>query len=467
MTNKTQEKRTTALWAVLLAAAFAGLLRWPVETAQAVRESLTLYAQVILPALFPFFVLSALVVSSGLASALGRMLEGQMRRLFRVNGRCAAALVLGLIGGYPVGAKTVSELYRSGQCTRAEAQRLLFFCNNAGPAFLIGVVGGGIFHSRAIGLLLEGQMRRLFRVNGRCASALVLGLIGGYPVGAKTTAELYRCGQCSKAEAQRLLFFCNNAGPAFLIGMVGSGIFQSRAVGLLLEGIHVAASLLIGFALRFFPLSAEKSPAPSPAIAAPAKAPAGLLPSAVQGSVAVMLNICGFIVLFGAALTLLDCCGILNTAANALSILLTPLGLDGTWCKILLQGMLELSNGVAALPANQLARSVPMAAFLLGWGGVSVHCQTLSVLEGTGLSIRSCLIGKSLQGVLSAALAGLAIRFWPGAVSAAVLFPAALPAQELPRIGIGVGFFGCGLVLLMLLGGKSQNRGGNQTGNRL
>ena len=387
MTNNTWKKRTTALWAILLAAAFAGLLRWPVETAQAVRDNLALCAQVILPALFPFFVLSSLVVSSGLASALGRPLEGQMRRLFRVNGRCAAALVLGLIGGYPVGAKTAAELYRSGQCTEAEARRLLFFCNNAGPAFLIGVVG--------------------------------------------------------------------------------SGIFQNRRIGLLLAGIHILSALLIGFCLRFVPLSTGRGTVSTQSKDVPVESSAGLLPRAVQSSVTAMLNICGFIVLFGASLALLDCCGILNAATNVLGAMLAPLGLDGAWCKILLQGMLELSNGVAALPAGQLVRSLPMAAFLLGWGGVSVHCQTMSVLEGTGLSSRPCLIGKLLQGMLSAALAELTIRLWPEAISVAALLPASLTTQELPRIGIGIGLFGCGLVLLTLLGGKRQNRAGNQGDNGL
>lgn len=375
------------LWGVLLTAAFAGLLHWSAETAQAVRDSLSLCAEVILPALFPFFVLSSLVVSSGLAATLGRPLEKQMHRLFRVNGACASALVLGLIGGYPVGAKTTAELYRSGQCTRAEAERLLFFCNNAGPAFLIGVVG--------------------------------------------------------------------------------SGIFRSRTIGLLLEGIHILSALMIGFSLRFLPLPNHQKHLSVSGKSAPAEAPARLLPRAIQGSVSAMLNICGFIVLFAAAVTLLDCCGLLSAAAKGFGILLAPLGLDRSECEILLRGMLELTNGAAALDAETLTHSVPMAAFLLGWGGGSVHCQTMSVLEGSGLSARPCLIGKLTQGLLSAALAALGLRIFPASITAAVLLPAAQIPQALPRIGLGVGLFGCGLVLLTLLGGKSQNRAGNQTGNRL
>ena len=96
-------------------------------------------------------------------------------------------------------------------------------------------------------------MNVLFRVNGSCAAALVLGLIGGYPVGAKAAADLYRNGRCNESEARRLLGFCNNAGPSFLIGVVGAGIFQSAKLGLLLEGIHIFSALLIGLLYHFLP----------------------------------------------------------------------------------------------------------------------------------------------------------------------------------------------------------------------
>ena len=127
--------------------------------------------------------------------------------------------------------------------------------------------------------------------------------------------------------------------------------------------------------------------------------------------------------------------------------------------------MLELSSGVAALPSG--ISSVPMAAFLLGWGGLSVHCQTMSVLEGSGLSIRPCLIGKFLHGVLSAALTALALKLWPQAIAASDLLTSPLELHTLPRLALGVGLFGCGLIVLVFLGGKSENRAGNRNGNTL
>lgn len=137
-----------------LLCATAALLHWPQESMAAVREGLNLCGNVILPSLFPFFVLSALIVELGLSQYLGKLLEPVMRPLFHLNGSCACALAMGFIGGYPVGARTAINLYQNGQCTKTEAERLLAFCNNSGPAFILGVVGAGVFGSSQVGLIL-------------------------------------------------------------------------------------------------------------------------------------------------------------------------------------------------------------------------------------------------------------------------------------------------------------------------
>ena len=136
-----RERVRDAMLGLALLCATLALMLYPQPAMEAARSGLRLCYNVIIPSLFPFFVLSSLVVELGLAGYLGRLLEGLMRPLFRVGGACASAVALGFIGGYPVGAKTAIGLYESGQCTRTEAQRLLAFCNNSGPAFILGVVG--------------------------------------------------------------------------------------------------------------------------------------------------------------------------------------------------------------------------------------------------------------------------------------------------------------------------------------
>ena len=130
------------------------LLFLPDVGAQAARDALALCAQTVIPSLFPFFVLSSLLVSCGAADALSHLLSPLMRPLFGLSGTGAAALGLGLCGGYPVGARTAAALVESGALSREEGERLLAFCNNAGPGFLLGICGGAVFSSPRAGAAL-------------------------------------------------------------------------------------------------------------------------------------------------------------------------------------------------------------------------------------------------------------------------------------------------------------------------
>ena len=142
------------IFTLITVAGLVGLVASPTEGFKASKEALDLCLNVIVPTLFPFFVFSSLAVSFGLADILGKAFGSVMKPIFNVNGSCAAALILGLISGFPVGAKTAISLYQKGLCTKTEAERLLSFSNNAGPAFVLGTVGIGIWNSSKIGWIL-------------------------------------------------------------------------------------------------------------------------------------------------------------------------------------------------------------------------------------------------------------------------------------------------------------------------
>lgn len=130
------------------------LCRHTAACADAVRAALKLCLFSALPSLFPFFAAGSLAVSTGLAGACGRLLAPLMRTCFHLPGCGAAALALGFLGGYPAGARMAADLWHAGLCTREEASCLAACCNNTGPAFLIGLCGGGLFHSLRAGVFL-------------------------------------------------------------------------------------------------------------------------------------------------------------------------------------------------------------------------------------------------------------------------------------------------------------------------
>lgn len=137
-------------------ALFAAFLLFPAACADGVRDGLSLAAGQALPALFPFFLASGLLVRSGLPQALTRPAARPLAWLYHLPSSAAPAVILGLTGGYPVGTATTVDLLRQGVLSRDTAARVNAFCNCASPGFCIGLAGLGIFGSARTGAILYG-----------------------------------------------------------------------------------------------------------------------------------------------------------------------------------------------------------------------------------------------------------------------------------------------------------------------
>lgn len=215
-------------------------------------------------------------------------------------------------------------------------------------------------------------------------SLLVLSLFGGYPVGAQAISDAYRQGHLTKTAAHRLLGFCSNAGPAFLFGMVGP-LFTSRIVPWVLWLIHILSALIVGAVL----------PGKSRDTCLLCKSLPLTVPQALEQSLRIMANVCGWIVIFRVILAVM----------NRWILLLLPL--EG---QVLLSGLLELSNGCLALRSVQSEASrFVLSACMLAIGGLCVGMQTVAVTAslGTGLYFP----GKLLQSLISIPMAAAAQYF--------------------------------------------------------
>lgn len=91
------------------------------------------------------------------------------------------------------------------------------------------------------------------------AYAMLMGIISGYPIGAKIVTNFRENGMCSKEECERLLAFTNNSGPLFIIGSVGISMFYNSLIGILLFITHLLACLTVGFVFRFWKRKKEHS----------------------------------------------------------------------------------------------------------------------------------------------------------------------------------------------------------------
>lgn len=229
---------------------------------------------------------------------------------------------------------------------------------------------------------LAGLMEPLYRVPGAGSAALVLGLVGGYPIGASTAAQLCRAGLVSREEGERLLTFCNNSNPVFLISVLGVGVFGSVRTGIWLWLIHLLSALLTGLVFRGRARPARRRQLTRPPAFRAVSAPAALV-EAVAASLRGMASVCAFVVFF--------------------YVLARPLAALGGRAGAALVGLTELFSLTPLLTPDRFG--FILASGMAGWGGLSVLCQTAAVLEGSGLSPWACLRGKAVQGLLAAALA--------------------------------------------------------------
>lgn len=281
-------------------------------------------------------------------------------------------------------------LVRSAVAGEAVRRGLTLCARSVIPALFPYFVVSGLFTSlgfaEGVGRRLALVTEHLFGVGGAGASALFLGLLGGYPAGGRTAGQLYRAGRLEKDEAQRLLAFCNNAGPSFILGVVGLGCFQSLRAGVLLYVIHALSAVLVG-------VLQKKKGRPRRSAPRPLSPPEKILPAfirSVQDSAGAMVRICGFVVFALVVQALLaELTGITHPAAL---------------------GFIELTGGVVRLGSGP--SDFVWAATLLGWGGLSVHGQTAAVLAGTGLRMDRYFLGKLLQAAVSAVLAYMTVRFF-------------------------------------------------------
>lgn len=209
-------------------------------------------------------------------------------------------------------------------------------------------------------------------------SLLIVGLLGGYPVGAQTVASAHRDGHLSESAAKRMTAFCSNAGPAFLFG-IAAAKFDAWWAGWALWGIQILSALTVSALLPGKPLENAKITA---AVPLPVQ-------TALRRSISVMSGVCGWIILFRVVINFL----------NRWILWLLP---DSA--EVLVTGILELTIGCCELELIENAglRFV-IAAGILSFGGVCVAMQTASVLGNLGM--RSYLLGKCIQTVISLILA--------------------------------------------------------------
>lgn len=331
------------LLALVFLAFCASLLLFSSSNLPAVRNGLSLWANSVVPSLFPFFVATELLMNTNFVYIMGKLLNKIMKPLFNIRGEGSFCFLMGLISGYPVGAKIACNFRKNNICTKEECERLLSFTNNSGPLFIVGSIGISMFGNSMIGLLL--LITHIF-------ACITVGIIFRFWKSKNNSSISYLSSHSN---------FNTNSNVSFsnLGEVLGKSITNS-----------ISTILLIG----------------------------------------------GFVVVFSSIISILKASGFLNSIVILFTPIFNVLGIDSTFISGIFTGILEITNGInyiANIHIKNISINIIITAFLLGFGGISVLLQVWSIIAKTDLSIRPYLFGKLLQGFLAAFYTFVVINICP------------------------------------------------------
>ncbi|MDQ8735991.1 sporulation integral membrane protein YlbJ [Paenibacillus sp. LHD-38] len=335
-----------------LCALFIALLMtvFPTETLGASLRGLSIWWQVLFPALFPFFVISELLLGFGIVHFFGKLLDPLMKPLFRLPGIGGFIVTMGYISGYPVGARLTAQLWEQRLVNRAEAERLVAFTTTSDPIFLIGAVSVGFFHNVALAPVLAAA---------HYGGGLVIGFL--------------------------MRFHDRHAAPSSAKKNVDvtSGPKKRRPsrIAVALKAMH-EARLLDGRGLG------------------------RLLQDSIQSALRLMIVVGGLVVFFSVVMEMLTHAGIVAAMAHALRYLFVLIGLPAPLADAGIFGLFEVTLGSRAAGAagTGLMHQAAIAAWILSWGGLSVHAQIASLLSRTDLRYRPFFFARLLHGFIAMAL---------------------------------------------------------------
>lgn len=200
------------------------LLLFPVEALSYTFTGLSLWLEKMVPTLFPFMMLSQILICFDLIPVFLSIFRPILRRLFRLPDAGLYCILTGFLCGFPMGAKNVSELYRRGQLSLSEAQTLLNFCNQIGPVFFLSFAYP-ILHKICPELSLPTALFGMYGIPLLCGSI-----------------EVHRMGQTQNIQQSQPI----KREPDFDVIVTGNLIAISRLAGymmffpvllILLEGI--------------------------------------------------------------------------------------------------------------------------------------------------------------------------------------------------------------------------------------
>ena len=318
------------------------MIQYPKESFDSAVTGLNLWWNIVFPSLLPFFILSEILMGSGVVHFIGVLLEPLMRPVFNVPGVGAFAMSMGLASGYPMDAVITCKFRKNQLCSAVEAERLLSFTNTADPLFMFGAVAVGMFAMPELGAII--------------------------------------------ALAHYL--------SSFLVGIIFRFHGRGRDEVVKSETTVRGNILLRAFRALYNARVQDNRPIGQ------------LLGDSVKSSINTILLIGGFIILFSVFLRIISIIGLTDLLTLFFTGCLHFFGITTTLAPALVSGLFELDIGsmVASQTEAPLIEKVAIASAIIAWSGLSVHGQVASIVIESGIRMTPYMVARLLHAILAAVM---------------------------------------------------------------
>lgn len=288
-------------------------------------------------------------------------------------------------------------------CINGATQGLLLWFNKVLPSLLPFIILTNILSRidilSKINKYATPVTKKLFNLPGDGLFAFIIGFISGYPMGAKTAALLLENGRLSRNEAQKVLCFCNNCGPLFIIGVVSSEMLGDVSLGYFMLFIQVFSALILGILLKAYtqPLDNDSRYYSSVSKRNKDYSFSKIFNESVQNSMDTIVYIGGYIIFFSVLTYIFK-----NAFPMDLFIQNNLISKDDSPIIFgIITSILEISNGIYTMSSSPVSETlIATISFSIGFGGLCTYFQTSYILADSNLSLNTYLYCKLLQGIL-------------------------------------------------------------------
>ena len=265
------------------------------------------------------------------------------------------------------------------------------------PYLFLTAILSSLSVTNKIHKFLSPLTTKLFNVGGVCGYALLISLFSGYPIGAKTVGELREQGAISSAESVRAAALCSSSSPMFILASVGNLMFNSPLFGILLYLSHIISVFIVGIIFSFY----KRKEKPLNAPPTHKKSSDNLLYDGAYSAVISILIVGGLITVFYLLTEILSTLKILSP----LTCVFTFIFGDEQVAKGLIYGLFECTKGLKTLSHGGITHlSLPVAAALCSFGGLSVIAQSIAFLKKAKIKAAPFLFAKVTQAAISAVI---------------------------------------------------------------